>query len=142
MKRPNGISLFIQSNHQAIAEYYHNNYQCPVGNGCREVSDCNGDCKKTIKFLFLILCLFISTITFSQTTTVKLSDGNYVTQKVIFISEQQVVDYYGLVPTLVTYTDVKGAKYKVYTKSENVYYIKEAKLGFRKIKINYERIKS
>ena len=46
MKRPNGISLFIQSNHQAIAELsiiYGMKWGCP--HDCKVVKDCNGDCR-------------------------------------------------------------------------------------------------
>lgn len=133
MKKPQGLSLFTQQ--QEIITFYAK-YDCPAGNGCREVADCNGDCRKTIaKLVVMLICLFFSTITFAQTATIKLGNGNYVTQKVIFTSEQMVADHYGLVPTLVSYTDVKGNKYKVYTKSESVYYIKQSKQGFKKYKI-------
>ena len=133
MKKPQGLSLFTQQ--QEINDFFAA-FECPAGNGCREVKDCNGDCKKTIaKILVILICLFLSTITYSQTATIKLDNGNYVSQKVVFTSEQQVADHYGLVPTVATYTDIKGNKYKIYTKSENVYYIKETKSGYKKFKI-------
>lgn len=85
--------------------------------------------------IFLLLFTFQS---FSQTVTLKLDNGDYVTQKVIYNSELELVSAEKLQPTQATYTDIKLNKYKVYTKSNNVYYIKETKSGYKKFKIKIQ----
>lgn len=135
--KPQGISLFKKENHQAIADFYESAvlvFNCTKK--CTQVGDCDNSCKKwEMVIIFLLLFTFQS---FSQTVTLKLDNGDYVTQKVIYNSELELVSAEKLQPTQATYTDIKLNKYKVYSKNQNVYYIKQTKLGYKKFKIKIQ----
>lgn len=128
MKKPEGLSLFTQ---QAQILAFLSKWECI--NNCRTVADCNGACRKVgLMIVFLLLFCFTG---YSQTVTVKLDNGDYATQKVIFNSELEVVTHFKLQPTSFTYYDVNKNAYKIYDLKGIMYYIKETKGGFKKFKL-------
>ena len=140
MKKPEGLSLFTQQ--QQIIEWA-SGFDCPANNGCRTVGDCNGDCRKTItKVIIMIIFLFFSTITFAQTATYLTPDGNTIEVQLIFKSEQEVVDHYQIEPTGKTHTDVKKNVYQKYKKGKSEYYIKPTKTGYKRFKITVKDVQN
>lgn len=79
---------------------------------------------------FILVFLVFGCCTLSAQTQIRQdSAGNYIQEKVVFTTEESVVNYYKLERTNAWYTNIKGEKYRVYTKNGKSYFIAKTKTG-------------